>query len=42
MRTVQHSMGHWSIETTLRYLAPAVDVRERLDRVEIAGLVKAD
>jgi integrase/recombinase XerD len=40
VRTVQHWMGHRSLETTMRYLAPSVDVRDRLDRVEIAGLLK--
>ena len=38
-RTVQHWMGHRSLETTMRYLAPAKDVRERLDKVQIAGLL---
>ena len=33
VRTVQHWMGHKSLETTMRYLAPARDVRERLDKV---------
>jgi integrase len=41
VRTVQHWMGHKSLETTTRYLAPAKDVHERLDRVEIAGLLEA-
>jgi integrase len=40
VRTVQHWMGHKSLETTMRYLAPAKDVHEKLDRVEIAGLLK--
>lgn len=39
VRTVQHWMGHKSLETTMRYLAPAKDVHDRLDRVRIAGLV---
>jgi len=39
VRTVQHWMGHRSLETTMRYLAPAVDVRDRLDKVQIAGLL---
>jgi integrase len=38
-RTVQHWMGHKSLETTMRYLAPAKDVHDRLDKVEIAGLL---
>lgn len=40
VRTVQGWMGHRSLETTMRYLAPARDVHERLDKVEIAGLLK--
>jgi len=39
VRTVQHWMGHKSLETTMRYLAPAKDVHDRLDRVQIAGLL---
>jgi integrase len=39
VRTVQHWMGHRSLETTMRYLAPALDVHERLDRVQIAGVL---
>ena len=39
VRTVQHWMGHRSLETTMRYLAPAVDVRDRLDKVRIGGLL---
>lgn len=39
VRTVQHWMGHRSLETTMRYLAPAVDVRDRLDSVKIAGVL---
>src|SRR2546428_6775213 len=38
-RTVQHWMGHKSLETTMRYLAPAKDVHDRLDKVQIAGLL---
>jgi integrase len=41
VRTVQHWMGHKSLETTMRYLAPAKDVHERLDRVQIAGVLGA-
>jgi len=37
VRTVQHWMGHRSLETTMRYLAPATDVHDRLSRVKIAG-----
>jgi len=37
-RTVQHWMGHKSLETTMRYLAPAKDVHTKLDQIEIAGL----
>jgi integrase len=39
VRTVQHWMGHRSLETTMRYLAPARDVHERLDKVQIAGVL---
>ena len=39
VRTVQHWMGHKSLETTMRYLAPAVDVHQRLDQVQIAGVL---
>ncbi len=39
VRTVQHWMGHRSLETPMRYLAPAVDVHDRLDKVHIAGLL---
>jgi integrase len=37
--TVQHWMGYRSLETTMRYLAPASDVHERLDQVQIAGVL---
>ena len=30
VRTVQHWMGHRSLETTMKYLAPARDVHDRL------------
>ena len=40
VRTVQHWMGHKSLETTMRYLAPAMDVRDRLDKVQIAGVLE--
>jgi integrase/recombinase XerD len=39
VRTVQHWMGHKSLETTMRYLAPAKDVKDRLDKVNIAKLL---
>lgn len=39
VRTVQHWMGHRSLETTMRYLAPAQDVHDRLDKVQIAGIL---
>ena len=35
VRTVQHWMGHKSLETTMRYLVPASDVHDRLDRVGV-------
>jgi len=40
VRTVQHWMGHKSLETTMRYLVPAKDVHQRLDQVEIPGMDK--
>ncbi len=39
VRTVQHWMGHKSLETTMRYLSPAKDVHDRLDKVQIAGVL---
>jgi integrase len=39
VRTVQHWMGHKLLETTMRYLSPAKDVHDRLDRVQIAGVL---
>jgi integrase len=39
LRTVQHWMGHKSLETTLRYLAPLVNLRQKLDEVQIAGVL---
>jgi site-specific recombinase XerD len=39
VRTVQGWMGHKSVETTMRYLAPAKDVHDRLDTVQIAGVL---
>jgi site-specific recombinase XerD len=38
VRTVQHWMGHKSLETTMRYLVPAADVHARLDQVPIPGV----
>lgn len=38
VRTVQHWMGHKSLETTMRYLVPATDVHGRLDQVTIPRL----
>jgi len=38
VRTVQHWMGHKSLETTMRYLVPATDVHARLDQVPIPGV----
>jgi hypothetical protein len=37
VRTVQHWMGHKSLETTMRYLVPAVDVHDRLDQIKVPG-----
>jgi integrase len=42
VRTVQHWMGHKSLETTMRYLAPATDVHDELDLVTIPCVGKAD
>src|SRR6266496_3305168 len=42
VRTVQHWMGHKSLETTMRYLAPATDVHDQLDLVTIPFVGKAD
>jgi len=38
VRTVQHWMGHKSLETTMRYLVPAKEVHARLDLMVIPGL----
>ncbi len=38
-RTVQHWMGHKSLETTMRYLSPAKDVHDRLNKVQIADIL---
>ena len=40
VRTVQHWMGHKSLETTMRYLAPATDVHDELDLVTIPSVGK--
>ena len=42
VRTVQHWMGHKSLETTMRYLVPATDVHGKLDQVKIPGLPNND
>ena len=41
VRTVQHWMGHKSLETTMRYLVPASDVHDRLDQVVVPSVAKA-
>jgi site-specific recombinase XerD len=40
VRTVQHWMGHKSLETTMRYLVPASDVYDRLDMVVVPSVAK--
>lgn len=42
VRTVQHWMGHKSLETTMRYLAPAPDVHDRLDLIRLPGAREHD
>jgi len=42
VRTVQHWMGHKSLETTMRYLAPATDVHDEVDLVTIPSIDKAE
>ncbi len=37
VRTVQHWMGHKSLETTMRYLVPATEVHARLDQLMLPG-----
>jgi integrase len=37
-RTVQHWMGHKSLETAIRYLVPASDVHDRLDQVGVPSV----
>ena len=41
VRTVQHWMGHKSLETTMRYLVPAADVHDRLDQIGVPGTATA-
>ena len=41
VRTVQHWMGHKSLETTMRYLAPAVNVQDQVDLVALPGVTRA-
>jgi integrase/recombinase XerD len=41
VRTVQNWMGHKSLETTMRYLAPATDVHDEVDLVTIPSVGKA-
>lgn len=38
VRTVQHWMGHKSLETTMRYLAPAVNVQDQVDLIALPGI----
>jgi integrase len=42
VRTVQHWMGHKSLETAMRYLVPASDVHDRLDQVGVPRLTEND
>ena len=42
VRTVQHWMGHKSLETTMRYLVPSQEVYARLDQVTVPGLDDAE
>src|SRR5947209_4261827 len=42
VRTVQHWMGHKSLETTMRYLVPSQEVHARLDQVTVPGLDNAE
>jgi len=41
VRTVQHWMGHKSLETTMRYLVPSKEVHARLDQMTVPGLTEA-
>ena len=38
VRTVQHWMGHKSLETVMRYLAPAINVQDQVDLVVLPGI----
>ena len=38
VRTVQYWMGHKSLETTMRYLAPATDVQDQVDLVALPSV----
>lgn len=40
VRTVQHWMGHKSLETTMRYLVPSKEVHARLDQMTVPGLTE--
>ncbi len=40
VRTVQHWMGHKSLETTMRYLAPALDVQDKVDLVSLPSITR--
>jgi len=42
VRTVQHWMGHKSLETTMRYLVPSKEVHARLDQMTVPGLGEPD
>lgn len=42
VRTVQHWMGHKSLETTMRYLVPSKEVHARLDQMSVPGLAVAE
>jgi integrase len=37
VRSVQHWLGHKSLETSMRYLVPASDVHDRLDSISPPG-----
>ena len=38
VRTVQHWIGHKSLETTMRYLASAVNVQDQVDLMALPGI----
>jgi integrase len=42
VRTVQHWMGHKSLETTMRYLVPSKEVHARLDQMTVPGLGESE